>query len=61
MDIHPVDIIFEEMSDDGWWKQSTRETFISCYSKLKKQGMNESEIIEILSDLYCAVSGEFRA
>jgi len=62
MERHPVDIIAEEKSSDGWWKESTRDTFIACYERLYHEfGISEVEILEILGDLYYATAEEFGA
>ena len=57
--VHPVDVIAEEMSKDGWWKSDARDTFITCYDKLISKGIKECDALEILGDLYSAVATEF--
>jgi len=56
---HPVDIVAEELSENGWWKEECRDTFIKAYDQIIEAGISESDTIELLADLYSAVSGEF--
>lgn len=44
---------------DGWWKQSTGETFYRTGLRLLKAGLDEGEALEILIDIYYATSEEF--
>lgn len=45
--------------EDGWWNSSGEETFNEIALKLSDKGINDREIIDILSDCYYAVSEEF--
>jgi hypothetical protein len=46
---------------DGWWKQSTRDTFRAAGLKLLERGLSISEIVKLLESLYQATSDEFGA
>jgi len=60
INIHPVDVIVEELSSTGdWWKQDCRDTFISVYDRLTDKGISESDCLEMMGDLYSAVASEF--
>ena len=43
---------------EGWWKSSGEDTFNMCAKVMKKSGMKEEDIIEVLTDLFYAASGE---
>lgn len=45
--------------DDGWWKTSTGIAFRGRAHELVRRGFSEDEAIELLSDLYEAVSEEY--
>ena len=51
---HRIDNIVDE-----WWKSSTQETFQAEGKFLKEKGLTDDEIIEMLGNLYSAVSGEY--
>ena len=45
---------------DEWWKSSTLETFINTGQRLSHQyGIDDDEIINILTTLFGAMSSEF--
>lgn len=43
---------------EGWWKKSTRQTFVDVAEKMKEKGFHEGEIVEILEELYFAAIEE---
>lgn len=42
--------------NEGWWKSRSEDTFNEVAKKMKSRGFEEGEIINILSDLYYAVT-----
>lgn len=59
---HVVDEIpskFTGEADDGFWKSSTRDAYISAYNELVDLGVPPERAFEFLGDLYSATAGEF--
>lgn len=46
-------------NEGEWWKAGTRGTFISVAKKLLSKGFTEEEALDILEDMYSAVSQEY--
>jgi hypothetical protein len=44
---------------DGFWKRSTRDSFLARATELVARGYSEDDAIELLGDLYDAVSAEY--
>lgn len=44
------------LSDDGFWKSSSEDTFIHVGMFLKKKGLTDDEVIDTLSQLYSATA-----
>ena len=42
-----------------WWSSSGEEEFVAAGERLLDLGMEEEEIVAFLTELYCAVAGEF--
>ena len=42
-----------------WWKESSRQAFIICASIMLEKGFAEEEVLDVLNDLYYAVSDEY--
>jgi hypothetical protein len=45
--------------DGGFWRASTRETFEEVGRELRRKGLSEDEVVEILTRLYFAASAEY--
>jgi len=54
-----IDRIAEIPGNDGWWKVSSQETFESVAFRLIGAGMRAEEVIDLLTEVYAAVSDEF--
>lgn len=48
-----------KIPSDGWWRQSTGETFCRTGLRLLKAGLDKDDVLRILTDLYFATSEEF--
>lgn len=45
-----------EIPEGGWWKRGSEETFCEVAEKMLLKGFSESEIVDILEDVYAAVA-----
>lgn len=46
---------------DGFYKSRTADTFLGAANELRDVGMKEDDVIDLLTNLYHAVAGEFGA
>ena len=42
-----------------WWKRSSRDYFLLAAKKMKRVGMKNEDIIDILKNLYSAIADEY--
>lgn len=42
--------------DDGFWKSSSEDTFLDAAELLLSKGFTESEVVDLLSELYYATA-----
>lgn len=57
MDIH--ESIRTIPGENGWWNSSGQETFEEIASRLISKGIEEDEVLEILSYAYGAVASQY--
>lgn len=44
---------------DGFWKQSSRDTFHDAAKQLKDKGFTDDQVVDLLQDLWNAVGTEY--
>lgn len=49
----------KNIPEDGWYKSSSRDTFIDIGEELLQKGFSEDEIIDILESCYYATADCF--
>ncbi len=53
------DRIEEIAGEEGFYKQDTRDAFLSVFKQLVKSGIDADDVIDMLEKLFYAMAGEF--